>query len=137
MFLCVSKFIYILYRLKIFFLEAQFFINVNNNDFLNHTSKSVNGWGYCAFGKVTEGQEVVDQIAQDDIMESVTIVRVGEEAEAFNAIEAFRVFEGERTKRIEETKKQQQEELDKIAAGFDETVSGLRYKILENGEGKV
>ncbi len=41
---------------------AQFFINVNNNDFPNHTSESVNGWGYCAFGKVTEGMDVVEKI---------------------------------------------------------------------------
>ncbi len=41
---------------------AQFFINVNDNDFLNHTSESVNGWGYCAFGKVTEGIDVVEKI---------------------------------------------------------------------------
>ena len=41
---------------------AQFFINDNNNDFLNHTSESVNGWGYCAFGKVTEGMDVVEKI---------------------------------------------------------------------------
>jgi peptidyl-prolyl cis-trans isomerase B (cyclophilin B) len=41
---------------------AQFFINVNNNDFLNHTSESVNGWGYCAFGKVVEGMDVVEKI---------------------------------------------------------------------------
>ena len=41
---------------------AQFFINVKNNDFLNHTSPSASGWGYCVFGKVVEGAEVVDQI---------------------------------------------------------------------------
>ena len=41
---------------------AQFFINVNNNDFLNHSGKSVNGWGYCAFGKVIEGMDVVEKI---------------------------------------------------------------------------
>ena len=41
---------------------AQFFINVKNNDFLNHTSPSASGWGYCVFGKVVEGTEVVDQI---------------------------------------------------------------------------
>lgn len=41
---------------------AQFFINVGNNTFLNHTSESVNGWGYCAFGKVVEGMDVVDKI---------------------------------------------------------------------------
>lgn len=41
---------------------AQFFINVGNNSFLNHTSESVNGWGYCAFGKVTDGMDVVEKI---------------------------------------------------------------------------
>jgi len=41
---------------------AQFFINVNDNDFLNYTSSTPQGWGYCVFGKVTEGQDVVDRI---------------------------------------------------------------------------
>ncbi len=42
--------------------SAQFFINVADNDFLNHTSPTPNGWGYCVFGKVTSGMDVVDQI---------------------------------------------------------------------------
>lgn len=42
--------------------SAQFFINTNNNDFLNHTSPSPQGWGYAVFGKVVEGQSVVDDI---------------------------------------------------------------------------
>ncbi len=41
---------------------AQFFINVKDNDFLNHSGKNMQGWGYCVFGKVTEGTEVVDKI---------------------------------------------------------------------------
>jgi len=41
---------------------AQFFINVANNDFLNHTAPSAQGWGYAVFGKVIEGKEVVDKI---------------------------------------------------------------------------
>lgn len=41
---------------------AQFFINVADNDFLNFTSETSNGWGYCVFGAVTEGMDVVDQI---------------------------------------------------------------------------
>ena len=43
---------------------AQFFINVKDNDYLNHTSQSVSGWGYTVFGKVVKGQEVVEKIAQ-------------------------------------------------------------------------
>ncbi|VVD89949.1 MULTISPECIES: peptidylprolyl isomerase [Pandoraea] len=41
---------------------AQFFINVNDNDFLNHSAPTPQGWGYAVFGKVVEGQEVVDAI---------------------------------------------------------------------------
>jgi peptidyl-prolyl cis-trans isomerase B (cyclophilin B) len=41
---------------------AQFFINVNDNDFLNHTAPNAQGWGYAVFGKVTDGQDVVDKI---------------------------------------------------------------------------
>jgi peptidyl-prolyl cis-trans isomerase B (cyclophilin B) len=41
---------------------AQFFINVSDNDFLNHTAPSRQGWGYAVFGKVVEGTEVVDKI---------------------------------------------------------------------------
>ena len=42
---------------------AQFFINVADNDFLNHSAPTASGWGYAVFGKVVEGTEVVDQIA--------------------------------------------------------------------------
>ena len=44
--------------------SSQFFINVADNDFLNHTAKTSNGWGYCVFGKVVEGLDVVDKIAK-------------------------------------------------------------------------
>jgi len=42
--------------------SSQFFINVKDNDFLNHTAKTTQGWGYCVFAKVTDGQDVVDKI---------------------------------------------------------------------------
>ena len=41
---------------------AQFFINVADNGFLNHTAPNAQGWGYCVFGKVTAGTDVVDKI---------------------------------------------------------------------------
>jgi len=44
--------------------SAQFFINLKDNDFLNHQGKDEQGWGYCVFGKVSEGMEVVDAIAK-------------------------------------------------------------------------
>ncbi|HNV87791.1 MAG TPA: peptidylprolyl isomerase [Methylotenera sp.] len=42
--------------------SSQFFINVADNDFLNHTAPTSSGWGYCVFGKVVEGMDVVDKI---------------------------------------------------------------------------
>lgn len=42
--------------------SAQFFINVSNNDFLNFQSETQQGWGYCVFGKVAEGMDVVNKI---------------------------------------------------------------------------
>ncbi len=46
--------------------SSQFFINVSNNDFLNFRSETGEGWGYCVFGKVVEGMDVVDEIRQVD-----------------------------------------------------------------------
>jgi len=45
---------------------AQFFINVADNDFLNHSAPTTHGWGYCVFGRVTEGTDVVDRIKSVD-----------------------------------------------------------------------
>ncbi|MED5611220.1 peptidylprolyl isomerase [Pseudomonas sp. JH-2] len=42
--------------------SAQFFINVADNDFLNHSAPTVQGWGYCVFGQVVDGMDVVDKI---------------------------------------------------------------------------
>ncbi len=42
--------------------SSQFFINVGDNTFLNHTAPTSSGWGYCVFGKVVEGMDVVDKI---------------------------------------------------------------------------
>ncbi len=68
---------------------AQFFINVQDNDFLNHTGENMQGWGYAVFGKVTEGDDVLDKIravqtgsqsghqdvpVEPIIIESVTII---------------------------------------------------------------
>lgn len=64
---------------------AQFFINVKDNDFLNHTAPTTRGWGYAVFGKVVEGTEVVDAIKavktgnvgfhQDVPLEPVVIIK--------------------------------------------------------------
>ena len=90
---------------------------------------------HTVFGSVIEGQDVVDAVEQGDEM-SVEILRIGEETQNFNAVEAFRNFEGSRVKREEEVKRKQKELLETVAADFEETVSGLRYQILQKGNGK-
>ncbi len=91
---------------------------------------------HTVFGHVVEGQDVVDAIAQGDEIESLEIIREGEEAKKWNAIEAFRVFEGARLKKIEAEKAASEAKMQELAAGFDKTESGLRYKIIQKGNGK-
>ena len=107
---------------------SQFFITHVPTDWLDNK--------HTVFGNVVEGQEIVDLVSQGDTLDSIEIVRVGDAAEKFNAIEAFRSFEGSREARIADSIKTQDEILDKEAAGFDKTNSGLRYKILQSGNGK-
>lgn len=102
--------------------------------FITHVETPWLDGKHTVFGNVIEGQNVVDTIEQGDEM-SVEILRVGTEAEAFNAVEAFRTFEGLRAKREKEERRKQQELLDTVAKGYEETQSGLRYKILQSGEG--
>jgi FKBP-type peptidyl-prolyl cis-trans isomerase len=90
---------------------------------------------HTVFGKVIEGQDVVNAIEQGDTINTIEIIRVGTEAENFNAVEAFRTFEGSREKRLAEEKAKREEALNKIASGFEATQSGLRYQILQKGNG--
>ena len=90
---------------------------------------------HTVFGHVIEGQDVVDAIAQGDTLDTLEIVRVGASAEAWNAVEAFRTFEGSREKRLAEAKAAQTDALDQVSAGFSETASGLRYQIIQKGTG--
>ncbi len=91
---------------------------------------------HTVFGHVVEGQDVVDAIAQGDEIQSIEIIREGEEAKKWNAIEAFRVFEGSRAKREAKAKEEAEAKMEKLAAGFDKTESGLRYKMIQKGNGK-
>jgi len=90
---------------------------------------------HTVFGHVISGQEVVDAVAQGDTLKSVTIVRKGAEAEKWNAVEAFRTFENSRAKREKKEREAREAAMEKLAAGFDKTSSGLRYKIIQKGNG--
>ena len=90
---------------------------------------------HTVFGNVIEGQNIVDEIAQGDSINSLEIIRVGSEAESWNAVEAFKSFESSGEIRLQEERNKAEAELEKLASGFDKTNSGLRYKILKKGEG--
>ncbi|MFT4983452.1 MAG: peptidyl-prolyl cis-trans isomerase A (cyclophilin A) [Flavobacterium sp.] len=104
--------------------------------YITHVPTSWLDGKHTVFGHVVEGQDVVDAIAQGDLLESVEIVRVGEEAEKWNAIEAFITFKGARNKRDIALKADAEAAMEKLAAGFEKTESGLRYQFIQRGEGK-
>ncbi len=104
--------------------------------YITHVETSWLDNKHTVFGNVVEGQDIVDSIAQGDILESIEIARVGDDAENFNAVEEFRTFEGSREKRLADGLKAQEAILEGAATGFDKTDSGLRYKVLQNGNGK-
>jgi peptidyl-prolyl cis-trans isomerase A (cyclophilin A) len=104
--------------------------------FITHVPTSWLDGKHTVFGHVIEGQEVVDAVAGDDILETLEIIRVGAEAEKWNAVEAFRTFEGSRAKREAAEREAAEEAMEKLAAGFDKTESGLRYKMIQKGDGK-
>ncbi|QLC65657.1 peptidylprolyl isomerase [Flavobacterium sp. LPB0248] len=91
---------------------------------------------HTVFGHVIEGQDIVDAVAQGDNLDSVEIIRVGDEAQKWNAIEAFIGLKGARLKREAALKAESEAKMEQLAAGFDKTESGLRYKMIQKGEGK-
>ncbi|PXY43410.1 peptidylprolyl isomerase [Flavobacterium hydrophilum] len=91
---------------------------------------------HTVFGHVIEGQDVVDAVAQGDNLDAVEIIRVGEEAQKWNAIEAFISLKGARLKREAALKAESEAKMEQLAAGFDKTDSGLRYKMIQKGDGK-
>lgn len=103
--------------------------------FITHVATPWLDDNHTVFGYVVEGQEVVDTIAQGDVMESVEIIRLGEEAQNWNAVEQFRLFQGAKLEREEAARKQAEAQLEELTAGFTKTPSGLYYKILQAGQG--
>lgn len=106
---------------------SQFFITHIATDWLDGK--------HTVFGNVVEGQDVVNAVVQDDVIEKIEIIRQGSEAVAWNAVEAFRTFEGSRAKRVAEAKSVQEEQIVALATGFDKTETGLRYQIIQEGSG--
>ncbi|KQX15939.1 peptidylprolyl isomerase [Flavobacterium sp. Root420] len=104
--------------------------------YITHVPTSWLDGKHTVFGHVVEGQDVVDAVAQGDNLDAVEIIRVGEEAEKFNAIEAFVGLKGARLKRDAALKAESEAKMEQLAAGFDKTDSGLRYKMIQKGDGR-
>jgi peptidyl-prolyl cis-trans isomerase A (cyclophilin A) len=107
---------------------SQFFITHIPTDWLDNK--------HTVFGHVVEGQDVVDAVEGNDALESVEILRVGEEAQKWNAIEAFVGLKGARLKRDAALKAESEAKMEQLAAGFEKTESGLRYQFIQRGDGK-
>lgn len=103
--------------------------------FITHVETPWLDGKHTVFGKVVEGQDVVNKIAQGDTIQSVKIIRQGSKAENFNAVEAFRLFNGAKQERQELAKKEAEKNLASLSEGFEKTESGLRYQIINKGNG--
>ena len=104
--------------------------------FITHVATPWLDGKHTVFGHVVEGQDVVDAIKQGDKIEKLEIVREGDAAKNFNAVETFRLFNGAKAEREAAAKKQQEELMGELSQGFEKTESGLRYKMVSEGNGK-
>jgi peptidyl-prolyl cis-trans isomerase cyclophilin type len=91
---------------------------------------------HTVFGEVVEGQNVVDSIAQGDKIEKVEILRVGEAAQQWDALAAFKHFNESKAERLAQEKRAAEAAFAKEVEGFSKTESGLYYQITEHGTGE-
>ena len=106
---------------------SQFFITHKETPWLDNK--------HTVFGKVTSGQNIVDLIEQNDIMESVTIVRTGEKSKAFNAEQVFNEKKDEYDKKEINKKKELEQKMKDLTSDAEATESGLKYIITKEGKG--
>ncbi len=91
---------------------------------------------HTVFGKVVEGLEVVNNIRQNDIMQKVEVIRVGESALNFDAVTVFKEHLQNAEKAVKEVKAKLEAAWNALTENSQETLSGLRYKMHTEGKGK-
>ena len=104
--------------------------------FITHTETPWLDGKHTVFGHLIEGQEVVDAIAQNDIIQKISIQRIGAQAEQWDAVAEFNSFINQKQERIKATKEKEARELEAAVADMEKTASGLFYKINRKGDGK-
>lgn len=90
---------------------------------------------HTVFGEVLDGLNIVNEIQQDDLIESITIVRVGDDAEKWNSLDEFNNFKAKKEILVKENQLKEQQIIESLSKDFKVTPSGLRYKILNKGNG--
>ena len=103
--------------------------------FITHVETPWLDGKHSIFGKVNSGQDVVDEIEQDDIIKTVKVVRIGEAAKSFNAPKNFENYISEKSEADILRAEAEKESLEKLSEGMQETESGLKYKISKEGTG--
>ncbi|HTA60986.1 MAG TPA: peptidylprolyl isomerase [Bacteroidia bacterium] len=107
--------------------------------FITHVETSWLNGKHTVFGHVVQGQEVVNAIQQNDTLKTVTVLRKGKKAEAFDAAKVFEFEKGNVSKKAEEKAKAAQATMDKVLnekyANAKTTASGLRYIVEKEGTG--
>lgn len=111
---------------------SQFFITHNETPWLDNM--------HTVFGEVAEGMEVVNSIAKDDVIESITIIRKGKEAKKFDAVKIFKEYYEKQAKelkeeaeKLEQIKLEKRAEIDALKSNGTTTKSGLIYQVLVKG----
>mgnify|MGYP006085680101 FL=1 len=104
--------------------------------FITHIATNWLDGKHTVFGKVTDGQDVVNQIKQDDIINKIEIIRVGENANKWNAFKAFESFLDKKNESEKIFNQDLKEQLGSHIKGMEKTSSGLYYLIDKEGSDK-
>ena len=103
--------------------------------FITHVATNWLDDKHTVFGEVVEGLDIVNEIQQDDVIDSIIILRVGDEAEKWNSTEVFNDFKDKKEILIKQRQLKEQQIIQNLSKDFEVTPSGLRYKILNKGNG--
>lgn len=103
--------------------------------FITHVETPWLDGKHSIFGKVSSGLEIVDSVEQEDIIKNINIVRVGEDANNFDAPNIFENYLNNKSKLDDKKVEAEQEAIKDITRGMKETESGIKYKISKKGTG--